>query len=203
MPTHRSWLVHARHTFSSHVDRLQDTLTTLTERLRDTIAEAVSGSVASAIRETVRTLFTDQEPTRAPPSYYQRPTVPSRSYWDHRDRYEREEDEDDSRREEWRDEESRGWREVHYEQTEPAKPSDKSEPKRTRFHNALAVGCQAAAWWLRRQASRASALAAFGIGLVTTMAAFIAGIGLAESALHLLSLADAVRSGTHALAFLS
>ena len=48
-----------------------------------------------------------------------------------------------------------------------------------------------------------SAVAALGIGLLATGAAFVAGIGLAESALNLLSLADALRSGVQGLAYLS
>ena len=107
------------------------------------------------------------------------------------------------RDDEWSNDQSRGWREVDCERPEPTRPPDNSEESQTRLHHALAVGCQAVAWWLRRQAGRVTAFATLGIGLVASGVAFVAGIGLAQSALHLLSLADAMRSSTQALASLS
>ena len=201
MPSSRSWLARARLALASHVDRLNDTLVTVTQRLRETVAQAVSSSLAGAVREAVHALFSDDEPSREPPPYYQRPPYRSRPYWGEPDREDR--DEDDLPREEWSHDQSRGWREVESEQPEPTRPPDNNEGNPTRFHHALAVGCQAVAWWLRRQAGRVTAIATLGIGLVATGAAFVAGIGLCESALHLLSLADAMRSGTQALACLS
>jgi hypothetical protein len=201
MSVSRSWLKRARRALTSHVDRLQDTLTIVTERLRDTVAQAVSTNLANAIREAVHALFSDTEPARAPPSYYEQAPYRSRPTWGEPDRYDRAEN-DDLPTEDWSGEPSRGWREVDCEAPEP-KMSHSEQQHPARLHHALAIGCQAAAWWLRRQVSRASAFAALGIGLVATGAAFVAGIGLAESALNLLGLADAMRSGVRGLAYLA
>jgi hypothetical protein len=201
MPVSRSWLKRARRTLTSHVDRLHETLVTLTERLRATVAQAVSNNLASAIREAVHALFSDTEPAVAPPSYYQASPYHHPSTWGERDRYERER-EDDLPTEDWSSEPSRAWREVECAAPE-AVTSHGEQQHPARLHHALAIGCQAAAWWLRRQVSRASALAALGIALLATGAACVAGIGLAESALNLLGLADAMRSGVRGLAYLS
>ena len=134
---------------------LQETLVTLTERLRETVAQAVSNNLASAIREAVHALFTDSEPSHAPPSYY--PSSPYRhpSTWGESDRYDREND-DDLQREDWSSNQSRGWRDVECETPEPTGSQETPQP-RVRWNGALAVGCQVTAWWLRRQAGRASA----------------------------------------------
>jgi hypothetical protein len=199
MSASRSWLKCAHRALASHVDRLQETLAVLTIRVRDTVAQAVSTNLAGAIREAVHALFTDDAPS-SPASSYQRPPYRSPPTWGEPERYEREED--DLPPADWSHDQPRAWREVDYEPAEPTRPQGHDAQGRARLHHALAIGCQAAAWWLRRQVSRASAFAAFGIGLLASGAAFIAGIGLADSALHLMSLADAVRSGRHALSSL-
>ena len=67
------------------------------------------------------------------------------------------------------------------------------------------MGCQATAWWLRREAGRFTTLMALGVGLASTLAAYVAGpvlgagAGLAGSALALAALSDAARSGAAAL----
>ena len=198
MPVSRSWRQRARRALTNHVDRLHETLVTLTERVRETVAQAVSNNLANAIREAVYALIPDSAPCRPPPRCYQPSPYRQRPTWGEPDRPDREE-EDDLPREDWSSEPSRGWREVAGEP--PEATTAHGEPQRhVRWHRAMALGCQAAAWWLRRQVTRASTVAALGIGVLATAAAFVAGLGLAEAALQLLSLADAVRSGTHALA---
>ena len=201
MPVSRSWLKRARRALTSHVDRLQETLVALTERVRETVAQAVSNNLANAIREAVYALIPDREPCRPPPSCYQPSPYRQRPTWGEPDRPDREE-EDDLPREDWSSEPSRGWREVESASL-PLPRTQDPQQHCARWHGALAVGCQAAAWWLRRQATRLPALAALGIGVLATGVALVAGIGLAESALNLLSLADALRSGVQGLAFLS
>jgi hypothetical protein len=202
MSPSRFWLKRAQRVLASHVDRLQETLVVLAERLRETVAQAVSNSLAGALREAVHALFTDTEPRRAPPRFSPRSPYRPSSPWGEPDRDDREEEESERPRADWSSDQSRGWREVECDSPPPPRTPD-SPQLRARWHSALAVGCQTAAWWLRRQATRVSAAAALGIGLLATGAAFIAGIGLAESALNLLSLADALRSGVQGLACLS
>jgi hypothetical protein len=68
------------------------------------------------------------------------------------------------------------------------------------------VGCEAAAWWLRRTAGRFPVLTALGVGLVAALAIAVSGplaatsVGLAGSVLGLLGLTDSVQSGVAALA---
>jgi hypothetical protein len=90
----------------------------------------------------------------------------------------------------WRDDEPRPWREVAVEDVSPPPAAPAEAPRRYRWHRALAVGCTAAGWWLRRQAGRWAALVALGLGLLAAGAAFTVGSGLAEAALGLLTLAD-------------
>jgi hypothetical protein len=200
MSPSRSWLQRAHRALASHVDRLQDTLAVLTVRVRETVAQAVSSNLAGAIREAVHALFTDDTPSNPPPSY-PRPPYRFPPPWGEPERYDRAE-EDDLPPPDWSHDQPRAWREVECSPPEPTRPQGHDEQRRACLHHALAIGCQAAAWWLRRQVNRASAFAAFGIGLLASGAAFIAGIGLADAALHLMNLADAVRSGTHALSVL-
>jgi hypothetical protein len=202
MSVSRSWLKRARRTLTSHVDRLQETLTVLTIRVRDTVAQAVSNNLANAIREAVHALFTDTEPSRVEPSYYQSSPYRPCPTWGEPDRYDREAYDGDLPAEDGSSDQTRGWREVECEAPEVI-TSPGAPQHRVRWNGALAVGCQTAAWWLRRQVTRVPTLAALGIGMLATGVAFVAGIGLAESALNLLGLADAMRSGVRGLAYLS
>jgi hypothetical protein len=199
MSKHRSWLAQARRTLASHVDRLQETLVTLTERLRETVAQAVSVSVGSAIREAVHALFTESDPVPTSSSYFERSPY-RRSYWGERDPYKRDDYEDDLGSSDWREGQSSGWHEVRTGATVSASSAQRQERPQARWHHALAVGCHAAAWWLRREVGRFSTIAALVVGAIATGAAFVAGIALAESALHLLNLANSIRSGAQAIA---
>ena len=62
-----SWFNRARRILAVHVERLGDTLIATTQRLRETVAQAVSNNLAGAIREAVHALFTDSEPSRTRP----------------------------------------------------------------------------------------------------------------------------------------
>jgi hypothetical protein len=70
-----------------------------------------------------------------------------------------------------------------------------------RWSHALAAGLEAAAWWLRRRASGAPVLAAVGAGLAVGLLSFTGGpllaavLGLAGSALGLMSFVDAAQVG--------
>jgi hypothetical protein len=73
--------------------------------------------------------------------------------------------------------------------------------RRSPWLQGLLAGCQAAAWWLRRQTGRLPLLAALGVGLVAALLAGARGplARLAAAALHaclgLVSLADHLLSG--------
>src|SRR5205807_10027464 len=80
----------------------------------------------------------------------------------------------------------------------PPDPTSTAAPREGRWSRALAAGCHAAAWWLRRRPGPLSLLAALGVGLAAALAALFygpAGAGVAGAALALLALADTARSG--------
>jgi hypothetical protein len=139
-----------------------------------------------------------EEPPGSAPTYYPRPPYRPPPTWGEPPRYDRAAD-DDLRAADGSDDAPRAWREVDGAEATSARSEDSGGQGRSRFYHALALGCQAAAWWLRRPVSRAAALAALGVGLLASAAAFLAGMGLADAALHLMNLADAVRSGRQAL----
>ena len=91
------------------------------------------------------------------------------------------------------------------EQGAAASPEPSPEAVGRRWGLALAVGCQAAAWWLRRKTGRLAALTAAGVGLASALVAYVAApalaaaAGLAGSALTLAAMSDAARCGAAAL----
>jgi hypothetical protein len=61
---------------------------------------------------------------------------------------------------------------------------------------ALALGCEGAAWWLRRAVGNGYVLATLGVGLFCTAVAYFVGDRLAGSLVSLAALADTLRSST-------
>ena len=87
----------------------------------------------------------------------------------------------------------------------PAGPLD-ALPAPARWSRAAAVGCQAAAWWLRRQTSRFPVLTTLGLGCSAALTAYVAGplvvaggAGMLGAALGLLRLLQGVESSAAAL----
>jgi hypothetical protein len=169
---------------SQRLDRLGSTLADLRDRMRDGIAQAVAVAAADAVRAVTRALLgTPANRDLVPsPSW---PPAPRSSLWNEPD-----DSASDDRFADYHDEDD--------EDLLDDEPLDKAtEPSRVR--NALALGCEGAAWWLRRSASR-YALTAVAIGVVCVAAAFLIGNHLAGSVLSLAALADVIRSSTGLLA---
>jgi hypothetical protein len=195
-------LARAHRALTAHLERLRTTLAALTVRLREAVAQAVGGTVAGAVREAVHALVIEPPSGHTPPPYRRAPPYRSPPAWGESRGYAPDDDPyDDTASADWRRDEPAAWRAVDEDEDRSAPPPLVAEPRRFRWHRALAVGCQAAAWWLRRQAGRCAALVALGIGLVAAGAAFTAGAGLAESALGLLTLADAVQPSPQECSF--
>jgi hypothetical protein len=175
-----------------HLDRLQTSLETLGERLRDAVSRVVGEAVADAVREVVRLLIS--LPTTVPPTHS--PSV-------HREEWERRSWHDPDRRS-WDDEDE----DLIPDYEEVASTSQRDDlPGPARWSPAMAVGCQAAAWWLRRQTGRFPVLTTMGLGLTAALAAYAAGplvvaggAGLLGAALGLMRLVEGVESGAAALA---
>ncbi|HVS36389.1 MAG TPA: hypothetical protein VMS17_12555 [Gemmataceae bacterium] len=198
----KSWAARAARSLSHHLDRLRETLTRLHGRLREAVTEAVSGSAAATVRDAVLAamLAPEATPTYASPNYgsSSRPydqhryrdgpywsDDPYRPSWD-RDPYE--DDPDDYNRDEAGD-------------STPNHTPTPSQPI-GRIGQAIVMGCQAAAWWLRRKtASRYAAITALGVGAAAGLTAFYFGpfvaaaAALAGSTLGLTATAEAMRRG--------
>jgi hypothetical protein len=193
-----------------HLDRLHDTLEGLGERLREVVSEAVGRAVADAVREAVETLLDNPPESATRPSYHSPPpgrqpsslwSSSASSSWP----YEREEygHAADTPRQPYDDE-------LLSAEEEDSHPADTDEqPPSTRprrWDVALAAGLKAAAWWLGRRPGKNSVLAAATVGVATGIAALFGSplaaalVGMAGSALALLSVAKTVRSGATVLA---
>jgi hypothetical protein len=192
------WAARTAHALAGHLNRLRDTLDLLSERLRDAIARAVGQHVAGAAQEAVESLLADTLPDSVPlaPSSYARSAS---HYW---------QDPGGRATRSWQDEPDDPYRPMSEEDREEDWPEAHRPTSATpgrRWGLALAVGCQTAAWWLRRQTGRFAALAAVGVGLASTVVAFLtgpvllAGADLAGSALTLAALSDAARFGAAVL----
>jgi hypothetical protein len=166
---------------SQRLDRLGSTLADLRDRMRDGIAQAVAIAAADAVRAVTRALL-GTPPSRdlAPRPSWSSP--PRSSLWNEVDDLEKED-----RFPSFDDEEE----EDDLLDDEP--PAKATEPSRVR--NALALGCEGAACWFRRDVG-SYALSAIAIGLVCVAAAYFVGNHLAGSVLSLATLADMMRSST-------
>src|SRR5205085_1230224 len=139
------WSGRAARVLSGHIDRLRDTLAALGERLRAAISQAIGGTVAGAVQDAVYLLLEvpDEPPSRASHDRSLRPA--------------------------WRGQEGEDWPwyedpdeqdgAVPWEATSSSATAE-APAGRGRWGAALAVGCQAAAWWLRREAGRFAGLKA-------------------------------------------
>ena len=205
----KSWAARAARSLSAHLDRLRETLDRLHGRLREAVAEAVSGSTAGAVKDAVLAamLAPDVSPPYESPTFrtssrpYDQPRYrdgpswsedPYRSSWERDpydedpDRYERDEGVDDP--------------------APVVTPEPSPESTGRRWGQAIAVGCQAAAWWLRRKSADGYvAVAALGVGVAAGITAYFVGpvvaaaAALAGSTLGLAVMADAARRGAAVL----
>ena len=191
------WAAKTARMLAGHVARLKDTLDLIRERLREAVARAVGQAAAGAAQEAVESLLTTSPTESIPPvdPYYARPS--SGGWYDH-DRHPSQSWDDDP------DDPYRRRQDDDFEETSSAGGPSSSSAGR-RWGLALAVGCQAAAWQLRRSVGRLAALKALGLGVASTLAAYVAGpvllasAGLAGSALALAALSDAARGWAAAL----
>jgi hypothetical protein len=211
MSRFKPWAANAARSLAAHLDRLGDTLDRLNGRLREAVAEAVSGSTAGAVKDAVLAamLAQDVAPAYEPQGY--RTSYRPYEQSPYRDGQYRPNRDEDPYRPAWQrdpyaaddDDPDRYEPEARVDDSVPQhSPEPSPEAVGRRWGQALAVGCQAAAWWLRRKSNgRFAGLAALGVGAVAGVAAYFvgpvlaAGAGLAGSALSLNLLSDAARNG--------
>jgi hypothetical protein len=196
-----SWAASLQEKLAPHLHQLRRGLSSLGERLRQSIASSVGRTVADVVSEAVdAALATPDNPAGSygssrPASLPVRPRDwcddPGESVW--------------GRSEQSHDNYGRTYGDYDDEDQhldEERRPHD--NPKPGRLSRALAAGFQAAGWWLQRHRGRLSLLAAASVGLATGLATLLDGgpfgiAGLVASALGLLALDGVIRSGAEAL----
>jgi hypothetical protein len=173
-----------RRSLAARLDGLRHALDGLGERLHEAVADAIGQAAAGLVADAVHGALSDK-PANSP--------VPGRRSWSRDPPPLWREDDHQSR-------EGHGFDRCpdadSEEYDELLEPTDDLEPGATpsRWCLAVAVGCQAAAWWLRRQKGRHPVLIALGVGPLCGLAAYSGGplaaaaAALAGSALRLTGL---------------
>jgi len=186
----RAWIRRLGHSLADRLDRLRVTFDTLRERVRAAVSEAVGQTIASAVHEAVHAVLGEVDAAQEgsprfhhpSPSWWREPDNPSWS--DHQD----------------------AWREPaeEYESaTDAASSPLLSQPAQLR--QALVVGCESAALWLRSWTGRFPLASGLIVGVASAALAHVGGplatasIGLIGSFLGLTSISKAIRSGAAAL----
>jgi len=166
-------------TIGERLDRLNNTLQSLGQQLKDAIASAISTAVAGAVRDAIRSLLgpADESADFRDRSYrdWEKPAYPD---WDRPDRPLWHEDQDDP----------------HDRRLESAP----RQGTRSRWSEALGVAVQAGLCWLRHQPRRRPVLTAVVVALAAGLTALLAGpavgacAGVVASTAGLLLTADAI-----------
>jgi hypothetical protein len=169
-----------------HIDRLRDAFDELHERLHEAVARAVGQSVAGAVHEAVHAALAEVAHRPSSPASYQ-----DTPYYRQSHGLFGQDEPDDGRY----DVEPDAWYDEGPEEDDPPEPT-----RTTRWRRALALGCNSMAWYLRRQATRCSALATVGVGLLSAAAAYVFGPGQMTAALSLFGLAQTLQAGALSLA---
>jgi hypothetical protein len=184
---------------AGHLERLHDGLTALGQQVREAIARTIGLAVADAARDGVRHLLGGPIDSPALPAPRRRLyDSPSPSWRDpertpYRHEYEDPDRLDDLTYRDWRDEPlDRAEEDDYLSET----PTAADKPQRVEWPGALAAGCQAAAWWLRRQRGPYPGLVALGVGLAALLACLAVptspATAVLTAAVGLASLADVV-----------
>jgi hypothetical protein len=185
---------------AAHVRRLRATLARLAAEVRAAVAGAVGRATGDAVRDALGVILDGpparHAPARDPPEdadvlwgQPRRPRWPATPYEGHYDPYGLPRRETDSPEDDPDDQPDAN-----------LAPEGPSEPPAGAWPRAVAVGCQAAAWWLRRHPGPLALVAALGVGLAAGLAALVGGpfvaggSAAAAAALAALAVADAALS---------
>jgi hypothetical protein len=179
--------------FRGPLDHLCRALDALAERLREAVARVVGETVARLVGGVVRALLEDDRADADAEGHSDRPA------------------------DLWHERPGAAWSGAGPDQAlayddgaaddpgrEPARSSRPFPPQRR--VKALALGCQATAWWLGRPTGEPRIAVALGVGIVTAAAAYVggpmvaAGAALAGTAAALAALAGLTRVVAAALA---
>ena len=188
---------HLRRALAERLERLRQTLEELLERVHEAVAQAVSQAVSAAVRDAILAVL---RAATIRPGLPTPPWMPPKCYH--------------SARSEGREprssagaygDTSAGWwaeDEPEDEEIDASQPSG-VEPPPSRWRCALALGCRASAWLLRRWSGRRPLLAAVAVGAALAVAAYAVGAGVAQVTLCWVGLAGVLGSGVCVLSRLS
>jgi hypothetical protein len=188
---------HLRRALGDRLERLRQTLEELSTRVHEAVAQAIGQAVAAAVRDTLLAVLhaaTNRPglptPPRWPPQCFdsawsevRQPSSTASAYADTSAGW-------------WTDEEREG-------DESNATPPSGTDPSPSRWRCALALGCRASAWLLRRWPGRRPLLAAVGVGAACAAVAFAVGAGLADATVRWIALASALGSGLWVLTWAS
>jgi hypothetical protein len=174
-----------------HLDRLRHTFDELRDRVRDAAVQAIGQSIAGAVRDSIRAFLEGAATrplevppwSRSPPSWQQDDglfndqldAADHRYEQDHRDWHDHDDLDDEP-------------------PPRPAQTQPAEQPHPSRWRQAFAIGCSAAAWHLRRQAPRISTVTTVGIGLASAVTAYVCGPAVIVSALSLVAFTESMRA---------
>lgn len=193
MSSNNSWWRRTAQHLSDRLDRLRANLDVLRERLRDSVAQSIGQTVAYAVHDAVQAVLGE------PNAHSQR--VPYQRPWEQHERSSYWQEPQNAM---WQEEPDDRWQDDPEDEPKPATIPDQP-PSNKDLGQAVATGCETAAWWLRRWKGRFAIAVAAGLGLVTSVLAWtggsltIAALSLAQSIAHLFSFSDTLQASTAVL----
>ena len=186
---------HLRRALAERLERLSQTLHELIERVHEAVAQAVGQAVAAAVRDTILAVLRAATNRPGLPSPPWMPPKCYHSAWS-------EGREPSSSVRTYGDTSARWWTEEGAEDDDVDRPEPGDvEPPPSRWRCALALGCRASAWLLRRWPGRRPLLVAVGVGAACAAAAYAVGAGSAHATLRWVALAGALGSGVWLLSW--
>jgi hypothetical protein len=180
---------HLRRALAERLERLSQTLHEQIERVHEAVAQAVGQAVAAAVRDTIlAVLRAATNRPGLPPTPWSPPKCYHSAWSEGRDPSSSVRRYGDASAGWWTDEEAED------DDVDWPEPGD-VEPPPSRWRCALALGCRASAWLLRRWPGPRPLLAAMGVGAACAVAAYAVGAGLSHATLRWVALASALGSG--------
>jgi hypothetical protein len=156
-------------TLTERLRQLNDSLRSLGERLKASIAAVVGDAVADAVRDALHKLLGGNEAS----------VLNERQ--DYRDRYDYRDPRDSRLANPWRDDDDRRSEDAAFRTQESRTPA-KADGSSQRWRNALSAALQTALWWLKHQPTCRPVLTAVAVALAAGVTGFVAGPVIAAGA---------------------
>jgi hypothetical protein len=188
---------HLSRALADRLERLRQTLEELITRVHEAVAQAVGQALSAALRDAILAVL---RAATIRPGLPTPPWMPPKCYhsaWS-------EGREPSSSASAYTDPSAGWWSDDEHEDDEVDRPQPIGvEPPPSRWRCALALGCRASAWLLRRWSGRGPLLAAIGVGVACAAVAFAVGARLAHATLCWVGLVTALGCGVWVLTWVS